>query len=215
MSKTVYSLVLSSEVVAAIDELAAREGCNRSALINRVLAQHASLSTPEQRSHAMLLAVQQQAGQRGLRPSFSPGGALQLHTTLRYKYNPRLCYTLTLSEHPAQLGQLQVTLRSQNQQLLAHMQAFYRLWQQLEGAQPAFFAGPAQTQPPTRYTRTLRRPAGEAAGGQLAALMAAYVQRMNRCLQAFCADVDQNPQLAERQATQQYHSGQNDGSFAL
>lgn len=88
MGKIVYSIVLSEEVVAAIDILATREGQSRSGLINQVLATHAGLTTPEEHGRQIGAAVQAGAEGRGLRASQSPSGALTLHTALRYKYNP-------------------------------------------------------------------------------------------------------------------------------
>lgn len=47
MSKSVYSLVLSDEIVRAIDSLAYRMNTSRSALIDRILAEKLSMQTPE------------------------------------------------------------------------------------------------------------------------------------------------------------------------
>ena len=49
MSKSVYSLVLSDDVVAQIDRAAYALGTSRSNLINQVLAEYVSLITPEKR----------------------------------------------------------------------------------------------------------------------------------------------------------------------
>ena len=49
MSKSVYSLVLSDDVVAQIDCAAYALGTSRSNLINQVLAEYVSLITPEKR----------------------------------------------------------------------------------------------------------------------------------------------------------------------
>lgn len=47
MSKSVYSLVLTDEIVRAIDSLAYRMNTSRSALIDRILAEKLSMQTPE------------------------------------------------------------------------------------------------------------------------------------------------------------------------
>lgn len=47
MKKSVYSVVLMDDVVAAIDELAARQGTSRSNLINQILAKHLCCTTPK------------------------------------------------------------------------------------------------------------------------------------------------------------------------
>ena len=47
MKKNMYSLMLSEGVVRAVDALAAKQGTNRSNLVNQILAEHLSLVTPE------------------------------------------------------------------------------------------------------------------------------------------------------------------------
>ena len=49
MGKTVYSLVLTDEVIEEIDRLAYTMGTSRSALIDRILAEKVSYTTPEMR----------------------------------------------------------------------------------------------------------------------------------------------------------------------
>ena len=57
LSKSLYSLILSDEVIARIDRLATRQGTNRSALVNRILAEYCSMVTPEKRIETVLGAV--------------------------------------------------------------------------------------------------------------------------------------------------------------
>ena len=47
MNKSLYSLMLMDEVVSEIDKLALRQGTNRSNLVNQILAEYVSVSTPE------------------------------------------------------------------------------------------------------------------------------------------------------------------------
>ena len=47
MKKSVYSLVLMDDIVAAIDELAYSLQTSRSNLINQILAEKVALVTPE------------------------------------------------------------------------------------------------------------------------------------------------------------------------
>ena len=49
MQKSVYSIVLSDDVVAQIDRLAYRRNTNRSNMINQILAEYVSYVTPEKR----------------------------------------------------------------------------------------------------------------------------------------------------------------------
>ena len=47
MKKSMYSLMLSEQVVEAIDRLALEQNTNRSRLINEILADYLSMVTPE------------------------------------------------------------------------------------------------------------------------------------------------------------------------
>ena len=49
MNRSVYSLVLSDDVVEAVDRLAYQQNTSRSALINQILAEAVSFVTPEMR----------------------------------------------------------------------------------------------------------------------------------------------------------------------
>ena len=49
MSKSVYSIVLSDDVVREVDREAYANGLSRSAMINRLLAEAVSYVTPEMR----------------------------------------------------------------------------------------------------------------------------------------------------------------------
>ena len=59
MKKTLYSLMLSEEVVREVDALAHRLGTNRSNLINQILAEYVDLVTPERRINDVLSAIEQ------------------------------------------------------------------------------------------------------------------------------------------------------------
>lgn len=49
MGKSVYSVVLDDDIVAALDLAAMRAGTNRSAMMNRLLAAQLGFATPEDR----------------------------------------------------------------------------------------------------------------------------------------------------------------------
>ena len=52
--KSVYSLVLSDEVVRAVDNAAYLKGVSRSHLINEILAEHLACTTPHMRGRDRL-----------------------------------------------------------------------------------------------------------------------------------------------------------------
>lgn len=186
MAKTVYSILLSSEIVEAVDRQAARQGLSRSALINHILADYASLTTPEARSRRVVDVAAQMAEQGGLRSGVTSGGVLTVSTAVRYKYNPALRYSVELFEDGADLGELRVTLRSQNQTLLEYMESFFQLFGKLESAHlphpPPAGGGRIEQK---RYTRTLRRAPGLDSEEELGAAIAAYIRMMDDCIHAF------------------------------
>ena len=57
MGKSLYSLMLMDEVVEEIDKLALRLGTNRSNLVNQILAEHVSVSTPEKEIDSMTTRI--------------------------------------------------------------------------------------------------------------------------------------------------------------
>ena len=57
MNKSIYSLVLSDDVVDAVDALARTEGMSRSAMINRILAERVAYTTPEMRLRDILQSL--------------------------------------------------------------------------------------------------------------------------------------------------------------
>ena len=60
MNKSVYSLVLSDEIVQEIDRMAYETGASRSAMINQILADYVRYTTPEKRMREIFSAVEQQ-----------------------------------------------------------------------------------------------------------------------------------------------------------
>ena len=47
MKKNMYSLMLAEEVIREVDKLAEQNNTNRSNLVNQILAEYVSLTTPE------------------------------------------------------------------------------------------------------------------------------------------------------------------------
>ena len=116
MKKNVYSLVLSEDVVHEIDKLAYQRGTNRSNMVNQILAEYASLITPEKRMSHLLAEVRRHfESAAGFQlPEAASAGMMNLRTALRYKYNPTVRYSLELSRDNQSIGTLRVSLRTQN-----------------------------------------------------------------------------------------------------
>ena len=135
MKKTLYSLMLSDDVVRAVDELAHSLGTNRSSLINQILADYVSITTPERRINDIFHAVEQMlAPSRELVPFFSPRAlTMSLKSSLEYKYRPTVKYEVQLFRSTdGPLGELSVVFRTQSAALIEAMTQFFRLWKHTE-----------------------------------------------------------------------------------
>ncbi len=137
MKKNMYSLMLAEDVVAAIDALAQRAGANRSQMVNSILAEYVSYRTPEQRIREMFDQMEALLGgnsalQVMLRNSES---MMSLRSPLTFKYNPTIRYNVELYPTLSPIiGELRVSLRSQNHNLLLYIGQFYKLWGKLSAS---------------------------------------------------------------------------------
>ena len=124
--KNVYSIVLSSDIVEKIDRLAYENGTNRSNMINQILAEYVSYTTPEKRFREIFQHMQDML-EGGTFKMLEPSDTMfSLRSALAYKYNPTVKYSVELYRGEAQeLGELRVSLRTQNAGLLLYMTQFY------------------------------------------------------------------------------------------
>ena len=191
MGKSVYSLVLMDDIVAAVDRLAYQEGTSRSNMVNRILAEYVQMDTPENRIRTIFDAVNAVLGtQSALQPMMATGDAVvAMRSALQYKYNPSVRYVVELYTAGDALGEMRAALRTQNPTLLLYLGQFYRLWDKLEDA---YLPGPRRESSVAggRYTRRLLCPqncteeqAGEA--------IAAYVRLFDACLKEFFEHLDE------------------------
>ncbi len=109
MKKSLYSLSLMDSVVAEIDRLAARQGTSRSNLVNQILADYASMMTPEKRIDSIFRRIETLAQQGDLIPYFTPNQrTMSLKSSLEYKYRPTIRYELQLYRVPeGAIGELE------------------------------------------------------------------------------------------------------------
>ncbi len=194
MKKSVYSLVLSDDVVAAVDRAAYQNGVSRSALVNRILAEALAYTTPEARMQEIFSQVERQLTGGGifqtlLQPS---GSMLSLRSALAYKYNPTVRYSIELFPGTPTRGQLRLSLRSQNAALILYLSQFFRLWNKIEQA----YTGPVECAlADGRFVRSLTLPQGLDERKQ-GAVLAGYLDAMERALRAFFDRLDDPQQAA-------------------
>ena len=135
MKKSVYSVVLSDEVIAKVDRIAYMNNTNRSNMINQILADYVSLTTPEKRISGIFedLARLLYSGENFSELSPTTPSVMSVRTALSYKYNPTVRYSIELYREPdKEQGVIKVSTRTTNSVLLSKMLEFYNLWAQLE-----------------------------------------------------------------------------------
>jgi hypothetical protein len=136
MNKSVYSLVLSDEIVQEIDRLAYESGASRSAMINQILADFVRYTTPEKRMREVFSAIEQMLIGSVFEPQLQPSDSMfSLRSALDYKYNPSVRYSVELYQNALpMLGELRVSIRSQNSALVLALLQFFKLWTRIETA---------------------------------------------------------------------------------
>ena len=134
MDKSVYSLVLSDKVVAAVDDMAYRLGTSRSNLINQVLAEYVSLVTPEKRMKDIFDELEELLLSDGYQIQPQPSDSmLSVKSVLRYKYKPTIRYSVELyRDFKDAFGEIRVVSRTQSQGLIDILESFYNIWTQIE-----------------------------------------------------------------------------------
>ena len=193
MKKTLYSLMLSDDVVRAVDALAHRMGTNRSALVNQILAEYVDMVTPERRVQDIFQRISQILDADGaLVPFINPNAmTMSMKSSLHYRYRPTVKYSVELyRDRNDSLGELSVVFRTQSQELLEAMGQFFRLWKQVEDeliarhlpmpVDYALYAG--------KFTRSIALPGRrDYTTGDIAGAISAYVRLFDRVMKGYLA----------------------------
>ena len=203
MKKSVYSLVLSDDVIAAVDRAAYQNGLSRSAMINRILAQAVSYTTPEQRMGEIFSQVERLLNGEVFQSLSQPSDSMMsLRSALAYKYNPNVRYSVELYPDRPGEGELRVSLRSQSSALILYLGQFFRLWAKIE---QAYVGGADCVIQDGKYARRLKLPA-RLSDREQGAVLAGYIRAMEQGLRAFFHSLDDPRQAAAtvEQAYQNY-----------
>ena len=192
MKKTLYSLMLNEEVVREVDALAHRMGTNRSALINRILAEYVNYVTPEQRINDVLSAIEQlMAPSRELVPVFAPNSfSMYLKSSLEYKYRPTVKYEVELYKGEGEsIGQLSVVFRTTSMALVQAMTEFFSLWCRVEQLHllPLTGASVEYAVADGRFIRSIAAPDRHCDSDTLAAALSEYIKLFDSLMKAWLA----------------------------
>ncbi len=135
MKKSMYSLILTDQVVEKIDQIAYQEGMSRSQLIDHLLAQQVGMATPEQKIRSIMEQVADRVQKsRPLQVKVrSDSGGVQFATYLRYKYNPGIKYSFEFTnQDDGQHAVLKVSSRSTSEDLLQHLTNFFEMLSEID-----------------------------------------------------------------------------------
>ena len=192
MKKTLYSLMLSEDVVREVDALAHRMGTNRSALINRILAEYVNYVTPEQRINDVLSRIDAlMSPSRELVPVFAPNSfSMYLKSSLEYKYRPTVKYEVELYKGEGEsMGQLSIIFRTQSMALIDAMTDFFRLWCRIEQAHllPVTGARLEYAIADGRFIRSLAAPDRQCSANELAEAISEYIKLFDSLMKAYLA----------------------------
>ncbi len=182
--KNVYSIVLSADIVEKIDQLAYEQGTNRSNMINQILAEYVSYTTPEKRFREIFRQMEMLLSENAFKALTPSDTMLSLRSALAYKYNPTVKYNVELYRNKQkEVGELRVSLRTQNAGLVAYMTEFYKLWATVEmkyrGNIPFLIADGKYSRKLTLY---------HAAGVEeidLGRVIASYIEAFDKALKLF------------------------------
>ena len=191
MKKTLYSLMLSDEVVAEVDRLAHRLGTNRSNLINQILAERVGLVTPERRINDIFSAIQEMlTPSRELVPFFVPNAmTMSMKSSLEYKYRPTVKYEVELYRgDSAALGELTVVFRTQSLGLISAMTDFFRLWKSIEDAHLRPLMGenaPEYALYDGKFVRSIGIPQRNCTSDELATVISEYIKLFDSMMKGY------------------------------
>lgn len=199
MKKNVYSLVLSENVIAAVDRLAYERHTNRSNLINQILAEYVSYETPEKRMQNVFDRMQALLGSAFQPLESTSSTMLTLRSALSYKYNPTVRYQVELYRMPqVAIGELKVSMRTQSATLSLLVMQFFKLWIKIE----------KEYHPDSVATitdgRLIKRFVTETLDSEIVADgISAYVDAFDHALKTFFCYLDQ-PEIAEANVEKTY-----------
>lgn len=192
MNKSIYSLVLSDDVVDAVDALARTEGMSRSAMINRILAERVAYTTPEMRLRDILQSLARSMNGEFILTDQPTGSTLSARTSLKYRYKPTVKYSVEIySENGKRAGQLRVSFRTQNARLISDLMGFFRCWSALEQKYIAdkLSNDIVYTIADGRFERTLNMPSAQITDDELGTAVAEYMATFDGAMKAYFAEL--------------------------
>lgn len=134
VSKSVYSVILDDGLVAELDRAAYKNGVSRSTMLDKILSDYLTVETPVVRMENIFSKMEglidEWAGLRFVNQAHLAMASVQ--SALSYRYNPTVKYAIELYQSGEDLGEIKISLRTQNPTLIALMEDFYGFFAYLE-----------------------------------------------------------------------------------
>ena len=213
MKKNMYSLMLAEDVIRAIDCLAEEKGTNRSNLINQILAEYVSLTTPEKRVQNIFDIIENVLGKQSQLLYSQPSDmTMSIKSSLQYHYRPTIRYEVEMYRTPSQtIGQLKIIFRTTSSELLVELTRFFKIWMQLENIYIRKFFPKNAIQygmETGRFLRTFALPSHlEYSEEQTGNAISQYIATFDEMLKTFLAGGYSSTQEMEERYLQYLNSG--------
>ncbi len=219
MKKSVYSIVLMDDVVKAVDRAAYSMNTSRSNMINQILAEYCSFTTPEKRINDIFEYAKQMMSSEDHFQMQSSDAVLSVRSALRYKYNPVIRYSVELFRvSGSAIGQLRVYFRTQNQVLIEYLSEFFRFWNELENKNIGvhFKNGIPSSFDQSKYERQFMMPPEikNQTNEQLAKAISDYIQNFDHALKNYFSNIN-DLSFAKKEIEMQYLAYLNTGSIII
>ncbi len=194
MGKSVYSLVLSDEVIALVDRYAEKRGTSRSNIINQILAEKIGYETPEKRLNDIFNEVEKLIEQHhNMRYSGLPSGSMAtIMSAISYKYKPAVKYSVEIypNNDSGYLGEIRVSFRTTNDGLLKHILNFFMFWQELE---LKYLSKNIISEIELgKYKRVIKSPDFICTNSMIGEIITDYVKRLDAFMNNYFANLDNN-----------------------
>ncbi len=182
-------MMLDEDVINRIDILAHKAGTNRSAMVNRILAEHVDLVTPESRVNDIFNSIVQLLdAQCELVPNIAQNAmTMSLKSSLQYRYRPTLKYEVEIYRASEELlGQLTVKLRTQSAVLISQLAEFFAAWKAVEERYLGRHIKCAMND--LKFVRALSAPDRSCTSHELASVIHSYVTMLDSAIKKYLAD---------------------------
>ena len=214
MKKTMYSLMLAEDVIREIDRLAAEKNTNRSNLVNQILAEYVSMTTPEKHVQNIFDIIERFIGQQSGYLLYSQPNdmTMSIKSSLQYHYRPTIRYEVEMYRSPDKtLGQLKIIFRTTSSELLLELTRFFKIWIQLENIYIKHFFAKDAVQygmENGRFLRTFAVPNDSSYGEEeIGKAIGNYISTFDEMLKAYLAGQYADTQEIENRYLQYLNSG--------